>query len=199
MALAPFSPTILCVDDEASRLYFRTLILESQGYKVIAGTSAQEGLKLFKANQVDLVITDHLMGRATGTVMAAEMKRLKPGVPIILLSGTTDIPEGMENADVFLPKTEGPEKLLEKVQELLTRDRESSTKDGRKPEAIFSPEMGTSQALLAAIVEGSEDAVFCRQRSRDCFGTSRTAFRAFLHDKRREGHGPGTVGFTRNH
>jgi len=41
MALAPFSPTILCVDDEASGLYFRTLILESQGYKVIAGTSAQ--------------------------------------------------------------------------------------------------------------------------------------------------------------
>src|SRR5438128_10126362 len=152
MASAPFSPTILCVDDEASGLYFRTLILESQGYKVIAGTSAQEGLKLFKANQVDLVTTDHLMGRATGTVMAAEMKRLKPGVPINLLSRTTDIPEGMENADVFLPKTEGPEtegpeKLLEKVQELLTRDRESSTQDGRKPEAIFSPEMGTSQAL----------------------------------------------------
>src|SRR5437016_12748423 len=85
MALAPFSPTILCVDDEASGLYFRTLILESQGYKVIAGTSAQEGLNLFKANQVDLVITDHLMGRATGTIMAAEMKRLKPGVPIISL------------------------------------------------------------------------------------------------------------------
>jgi PAS domain S-box-containing protein len=162
MASAPFSPTILCVDDEASGLYFRTLILESQGYKVIAGTSAPEGLNLFKANQVDLVITDHLMGRATGTVMAAEMKRLKPGVPIILLSGTTDIPEGMENADVFLPKTEGPEKLLEKVQELLTRDRESSTQDGRKPEAIFSPEMGASQALLAAIVEGSEDAVFSK-------------------------------------
>ena len=33
MALAPFSPTILCVDDEASGLYFRTLILESQGYQ----------------------------------------------------------------------------------------------------------------------------------------------------------------------
>jgi len=50
-------PTILCVDDEAPGLYFRKLILERQGYRVVTATSADDG--------IELVVTDHLMGRAT--------------------------------------------------------------------------------------------------------------------------------------
>jgi len=90
-------PKILCVDDEAPGLYFRKLILERQGYRVVTATSADDG--------IELVVTDHLMGRATGTKMAAEIRRLKPDIPIIVFSGTTNIPEGLESADFFLPKT----------------------------------------------------------------------------------------------
>jgi PAS domain S-box-containing protein len=155
--------TILCVDDEAAGLYFRKLILERQGYIVVTATSADQGLELFKARNIDLVVTDHLMGRATGTKMAAEIKRLKPGVPIILLSGTTNIPEGLENADIFLPKTEGPDKLLEKVRELLALNRRNSADvHEEKPESLFSLETGPLQSLLAAIVESSDDAIFSK-------------------------------------
>src|SRR5207237_7922995 len=105
-------------------LYFRKLILERQGYRVVTATSADDG--------IELVVTDHLMGRATGTKMAAEIRRLKPDIPIIVFSGTTNIPEGLESADFFLPKTEGPEKLLEKVRELLALTRRNSvTQVGR--------------------------------------------------------------------
>ncbi|PYX38807.1 MAG: hypothetical protein DMG75_02810 [Acidobacteria bacterium] len=157
-------PTILCVDDEAPGLYFRKLILERQGYRVITATSADDGIELFKTSDIDLVVTDHLMGRATGTKMAAEIKRLKPGIPIIVLSGTTNIPEGLESADFFLPKTEGPEKLLEKVRELLALNRPNSAAQvgPAQEQPRFSLETGPLQSLLAAIVEGSDDAIFSK-------------------------------------
>ena len=149
-------PKILCVDDEAPGLYFRKLILERQGYRVVTATSADDG--------IELVVTDHLMGRATGTKMAAEIKRLKPGIPIIVLSGTTNIPEGLESADFFLPKTEGPEKLLEKVRELLALNRPNSAAQvgPAQEQPLFSLETGPLQSLLAAIVEGSDDAIFSK-------------------------------------
>src|SRR5437868_12320844 len=149
-------PKILCVDDEAAGLYFRKLILERQGYRVVTATSADDG--------IELVVTDHLMGRATGTKMAAEIRRLKPDIPIIVISGTTNIPEGLESADFFLPKTEGPEKLLEKVRELLALNRPNSAAQvgPAQEQSLFSLETGPLQSLLAAIVEGSDDAIFSK-------------------------------------
>jgi chemotaxis family two-component system response regulator PixH len=57
--------TILCVDDEVKELRFRCLILEQKGYQVITASDADEALAKFLSNKVDLVITDHLTGRAT--------------------------------------------------------------------------------------------------------------------------------------
>src|ERR1700758_3521067 len=162
MAVNP-SKTILCIDDEASGLYFRKLILEQQGYQVLTAQSADEGLDQFKTNRIDLVVTDHLLGRGTGTAMAAEMRRLQPDVPIIILSGTTDLPKGLENADVFLSKTEGPEKLLREIESLLGRQPAVTGPPAEAAKATrFDLESDTLQALLAAIVEGSNDAVFSK-------------------------------------
>jgi CheY-like chemotaxis protein len=110
---------ILAVDDESSGLYFRKLILEHAGHTVLSTTGIDEALTLFRNNPVDLVVTDHLLGRETGTDMAAEMKRTKPSVPIILLSGTSTVPDPLLHADAFLSKTEGPEQLLGLIQRLL--------------------------------------------------------------------------------
>src|SRR5437764_14209467 len=119
--------TILCVDDEALGLYFRKLILEKDGYHVITAGNAQDALKLFSEHPVNLVVTDHLLGRAMGTTMAAEMKTKRPEVPIIILSGTTDLPEGLEHADAFLSKTDGPNQLLAKVREMLAQSGAGET------------------------------------------------------------------------
>jgi two-component system, chemotaxis family, CheB/CheR fusion protein len=163
MVVIPSNTTILCVDDEASGLYFRKLILEQHGYRVLTAVSASEGLDIFKASDVDLVVTDHLLGRGTGTKMAAEIRSLKPEVPIIVLSGTSDVPEGLEHADIFLSKTEGPEKLLVEIQALLACRQPAAKPSGSLPKLLpFDPENGTFQALLAAIVEGSDDAIFSK-------------------------------------
>jgi len=146
---------ILAVDDEKSGLYFRKLILEHAGHSVLSATNVEEAMQLFRSNAVDLVITDHLLGRKTGAEMAKEMKRLKPGVPIVLLSGTTSDPD-LDGADAFLSKTEGPEDLLSIVDGLLHSKSSSLLSERTKPESIPLP------ALLTAIVEDSDDAIFSK-------------------------------------
>lgn len=146
---------ILAVDDEKSGLYFRKLILEHAGHSVLSATNVEEAMQLFRSNAIELVITDHLLGRKTGAEMAGEMKRLKPNVPIVLLSGTTTNPE-LDGADAFLSKTEGPEDLLAVVNNLLHSKSTAPLSGRTKPEAIPLP------TLLTAIVEDSDDAIFSK-------------------------------------
>lgn len=153
---------ILAVDDESSGLYFRKLILEHAGHTVLSSTSVEEALTLFRANPVDIVVTDHLLGRQTGIDMAAEMKRTKPNVPIVLLSGTSSVPEPLVHADSFVSKTEGPEQLLDMVEKLLRSPHEAPG-DESPQQTKRSP----LQELLASIVEDSDDAIL----SKDLDGT----------------------------
>jgi two-component system CheB/CheR fusion protein len=153
---------ILAVDDESSGLYFRKLILEHAGHTVLSSTGVEEALALFRTNPVDIVVTDHLLGRQTGNDMAAEMKRTKPNVPIILLSGTSSVPEPLVHADSFLSKTEGPEQLLGVVEQLL-HSRDAASGNESQDRAKGSP----LQELLASIVEDSDDAIL----SKDLDGT----------------------------
>ncbi|HZQ25001.1 MAG TPA: PAS domain S-box protein [Terriglobales bacterium] len=171
--------TILCVDDEPGALYFRKLILERQGYTVLTATSAEEGLTAFRKHHVDLVVTDHLLGRDTGTQMAAEIRRLNPGIPIVLLSGTSDIPEGMEHADVFLSKTEGPQRMLDQVAALIEKGGRHGHEAHLKEDQIFTSESGALQKLLAAIVEGSDDAIFSKTLNGTIMSWNRAAERMY--------------------
>jgi len=150
-------PLILAVDDEHSGLYFRQLILEHAGYTVLSATGIDEALRLFRSNPVDLVVTDHLLGRRVGTEMVREMKRSKPSVPVIVLSGTSSIPQPLADVNAFLSKSEGPEQLLELVKQLLGERSESANP---QPNAqLTAPPL---KELLAALVEDSDDAIFSK-------------------------------------
>jgi len=76
-------------------------------------------LQVFRENEVDLVITDHLLVGATGTALAKQIKELRPQVPIVILSGVVEEPEGMAAANLFLSKNAGPTEMLAQVARLL--------------------------------------------------------------------------------
>jgi len=163
-SLASSAPyLVLCVDDEPSGLKLRQLILERNGYLVTTAKTASEALAIFKSQEIDIVVTDHLLGRETGTATAKEMKRLKPNVPIIVLSGATDAPDDIEVADAFLSKAEGPECLLAKIHELAVQARTTIVPAAMLncPGRICATQSATLQ-LLAAIVESSDDAIFSK-------------------------------------
>lgn len=124
-------PTVLCVDDEPNALVIRKMLFQHAGYTVLAALNAETALQLFKLNDVDVVVSDHLMPGQSGADLARQMKALKPNVPIALLSGVRDVSNGVELADAFISKTEGPTQLLERVAALLKSSSESQDGESR--------------------------------------------------------------------
>ena len=80
---------ILFVDDERQFVEMGSQALSRLGYSVTAITSSVEALALFRrqSDQFDLVISDMTMPNLTGYDLAAELMKIKPGIPIILLTG----------------------------------------------------------------------------------------------------------------
>jgi CheY-like chemotaxis protein len=112
---------ILCLDDEPVGLTIRAAVLRYAGYKVFTASSDTEALRILADQPIDIVINDYLLEGITGTEVAASMKQIRPNIPILILSGVTDIPEGMEFADCFLCKLEPPPVLLATVANLLAQ------------------------------------------------------------------------------
>jgi CheY-like chemotaxis protein len=86
---------ILCIDDEHPDLEVRKALLESAGYCVLPASSGREGIRLFRESReaIDAVVLDYWMAGMNGLAVAREMKRLRPEVPIIMLTALFIFPE----------------------------------------------------------------------------------------------------------
>jgi CheY-like chemotaxis protein len=112
---------ILCVDDEPTGLTVRKMLLQHEGYQVLTALSGPEGLDLFKANPVKAAVLDYSMPGMNGDEVAAEMKRLKPAVKILLLSAYVDLPaEALRWVDKRAVKGVSPVAFLEDLKQLLS-------------------------------------------------------------------------------
>ena len=81
--------TILVVDDEESLVHLAEEVLASLGYEPVGCVGAQQALRLFRAapERFDAVLTDAIMPDMSGTELLAEVRRLRPELPAILISG----------------------------------------------------------------------------------------------------------------
>lgn len=80
-------PTVLVIDDEDMvRLVLRQF-LERQGMEVVEAQDGDEGLRLFRAHRIDLVICDLIMPRADGIGTIMHIRRIAPKMKIIAISG----------------------------------------------------------------------------------------------------------------
>jgi CheY-like chemotaxis protein len=108
------------VDDEAIGLRVRKIMLESHGFTVLTASSGQQGLIIFDANPVDLVVLDYYMPGLNGGEVAAEIRRRKPAVPIIFLSAYFSLPPAaLELANAFITKGDPPDVLIDKIEQLI--------------------------------------------------------------------------------
>ena len=80
---------ILLVDDEDQIARMLEQMLESLGYRVRAVSDPLEALEIFEntPQAFDLVITDMTMPKITGDLLARELMKIRPGIPVILCTG----------------------------------------------------------------------------------------------------------------
>lgn len=86
------SGRILLVDDEEQVVQVTGAILRSLGYEVVGTSSPRQALQTFgeQADDFDMLITDLTMAELTGLELSAQVKNLRPGLPIILITGYSE-------------------------------------------------------------------------------------------------------------
>jgi signal transduction histidine kinase len=80
---------VLLVEDEASLLALTAEVLERLGYEPVSFSGSQDALAAFEVapRSFDVVITDDFMPGLSGTGLAMELRRRRPDLPIVLMSG----------------------------------------------------------------------------------------------------------------
>ncbi|MGE5569484.1 MAG: response regulator [Rhodospirillales bacterium] len=118
--------TVLLIDDEPVVLKLATLALQRGSYRVLAYGDPQEGLSVFEnaCDEVDLLVTDVVMPEMDGTELAERAVALKPGLPVLFISGIVNerdiaIRGAPKIRFSFLRKPFQASALVEKVREML--------------------------------------------------------------------------------
>lgn len=78
---------VLCVEDHPGYLRVLKHMLKEAGYDVIPAVTGEQALGLIAEQSIDGVLLEHDLPDASGTTVRAEMKRIKPEVPVLLFSG----------------------------------------------------------------------------------------------------------------
>jgi two-component system cell cycle sensor histidine kinase/response regulator CckA len=124
--------TILVADDEEGVRSVVASVLEDAGYTVELASDGQEAVERLRklGDRVRLVILDLTMPALGGAEAAAELRRIRPDIPIIAMSGYGDIEVmqhfGQAGVDDFLPKPFSPGQLAAKVRGALAQVAEDS-------------------------------------------------------------------------
>lgn len=140
---------LLCVDDDSGFQQFYKNLLGSYGYEVMVAANGRQALKLFLSRKVDAVLTDFEMPGMTGAELAARLKRLRPDLPVLLLSGSKIAQERAAKAvDAAVMKGSSVTKLVDQIESLL------ATRQSRPPKLNvrrFAP-LGSVLASIALMV-----------------------------------------------
>jgi len=86
------SETILLVEDEAGVRELAREYLEQTGYIVLAAENSEQALEMARKHTgaIDLLFTDVVMAGMSGRQLAEEMRKLRPDIHILYMSGYTD-------------------------------------------------------------------------------------------------------------
>lgn len=117
---------IAIIDDDPDILDASTLILQSKGYDVITATNPDDGYKIIKEQNPDLIILDVMMNEPDdGFFLAQKLRREKVETPIIMYTSVSktlglEFEAGeMIPVDEYVEKPISPETLIDKVEKLL--------------------------------------------------------------------------------
>ena len=119
----PHQATILVVDDEPALLEVTGRILRKNGYATLQARTYEQALMLASSRDFQLLLTDSMMPGMTGATLAERISQMKPGMPVLHMSGYTAgvlDPERIRDGELpFIQKPFTAPALLEKVRTLL--------------------------------------------------------------------------------
>ena len=121
---------ILVVDDEQKILNVVEAYLIKEGFEVITCTDGEEALKVFKTNQIHLIILDLMLPKISGEEVCNKI-RATSSVPIIMLTAKAEEDNKIDGlaigADDYITKPFSNRELVSRVKAIIRRTyRENS-------------------------------------------------------------------------
>jgi CheY-like chemotaxis protein len=120
---------LLLIDDNAIQAATRQTILKRAGYFVIAALNAERALEQFRGREfpaeISAVITDHIMPGMNGSDFVSELRKTRPHLPIMVISGLEEAEPEYDGLHVrFLLKPLSPDLLLANLRDLLDQEQQ---------------------------------------------------------------------------
>ena len=136
--------TILLVDDEADVLATAREMLEEQGYDVLDARNAEEAVRVAAAHHgpIDLLVTAVVMPGVSGQDLALLLGLQRPELRVLYMSAFAiikgqrqfaEVENGLELGAPIILKPFTPERLVEKVHEVLAAKPHSPFDHGPDP------------------------------------------------------------------
>lgn len=108
--------TVLVVDDEPEMARALCELLQAAGYRTLSANSGADALEIVKRKQPDLVISDLRMAEMTGHQLQAELHRIAPDLPVVIITAFGSIESAVESMKLgardFITKPFGNQELL---------------------------------------------------------------------------------------
>ena len=172
---------LLLVDDDPGLLHLLGLRLTSVGYSVVTAESGAEGLRVLNREKVDLVISDLRMDEMDGMQLFAEIQKVQPGMPVIILTAHGSIPDAVaatqQGVFSFLTKPVDKDALYQAIDDALEQSAPATDERWREAIVTRSPLM---LRLLeqARLVAQSDVSVLINGQS----GTGKEIFAQAIHN-----------------
>lgn len=119
------SDSILVIDDEKHQREILKMILEEKGYKIETASSSQQGLKIFKQGNIDLVLTDLKLPDTVDLSGVEALFQMNPNACVIIMTAHGSIDSAVEamrkGAFDYLTKPLDKTELLISIQRAFER------------------------------------------------------------------------------
>ena len=98
---------ILCVEDEPEYMAMLTCALEGIGYEVMPASTGGQAIDLLTTQAIDGVLVEDNLPDASGTMLRAKLKAIRPDIPVLLFAGVGgQTPFMLRFFDAYLRNTE---------------------------------------------------------------------------------------------
>jgi DNA-binding response OmpR family regulator len=122
---------VLFVEDEQNIRQSLKKAIGDEFKKFITAVNGEDGLKKFKNEKFDLVISDISMPKLNGLEMVKEIKKINPAIHVILLSAYSDREKLLQAIDIgvskYMIKPIDPDELIDNII-LITKDKKNIIK-----------------------------------------------------------------------
>jgi hypothetical protein len=108
--------TLLCIHKDATQFEQRKLLLENNQYQILGASTDQDALPLLMERRVDAIVIEC----TNDSSMARKLKQIAPGVPVIAVVNSLDVPiPDVDSIDALVGSFDGPQFLLDTLHFVL--------------------------------------------------------------------------------